>query len=202
MVAIGGTDILFALDSIPAIYGVTDNVYIVFTATAFSLMGLRQLFFLIDGLLDRLVYLKYGLAVILGFIGVKLILEALYDNRLFFINGGEPVDVYHFDPYTSLGIIVGVLTLTVVASLVSPKGAMVSAVKSLHRHAHAYNNVQYHGEAGEREIHYEKMLAAETALLKFDETRIGELMEDTGTTWEVEQARRAHAAFETEIDAD
>jgi tellurite resistance protein TerC len=71
--AIGGTDILFALDSIPAIYGLTENVYIVFTATAFSLLGLRQLFFLIDGLLDRLIYLSYGLAAILGFIGIKLI---------------------------------------------------------------------------------------------------------------------------------
>src|SRR5215212_2359686 len=73
MVAIGGTDILFALDSIPAIFGLTQNTYIVFTATAFSLLGLRQLFFLIDGLLDRLIYLSYGLAAILGFIGVKLI---------------------------------------------------------------------------------------------------------------------------------
>ena len=72
---IGGTDILFALDSIPAIYAVTTNVYIVFTATAFSLMGLRQLYFLIDGLLDRLVYLKYGLSLILGFIGI--IVEAV-----------------------------------------------------------------------------------------------------------------------------
>ena len=66
MVAIGGTDILFALDSIPAIFGLTQNVFIVFTATAFSLLGLRQLYFLIDGLLDRLIYLTYGLAAILG----------------------------------------------------------------------------------------------------------------------------------------
>jgi tellurite resistance protein TerC len=76
MVAIGGTDLLFALDSVPAIFGLTQNVYIVFTATAFSLMGLRQLYFLIDGLLDRLIYLSYGLAAILGFIGVKLVLHA------------------------------------------------------------------------------------------------------------------------------
>jgi tellurite resistance protein TerC len=68
MVAIGGTDFLFALDSIPAIFGLTQNVYVVFTATAFSLLGLRQLYFLIDGLLDRLIYLTYGLAAILGFI--------------------------------------------------------------------------------------------------------------------------------------
>ena len=93
MLAIGGTDILFALDSIPAIFGLTQNVYIVFTATAFSLMGLRQLYFLIDGLLDRLIYLSYGLAAILAFIGVKLVLHALHENNLPFINGGEPVPV-------------------------------------------------------------------------------------------------------------
>src|SRR5215210_2526352 len=93
MAAIGGSDILFALDSIPAIYGLTENVYIVFTATAFSLLGLRQLFFLIDGLLDRLIYLRYGLAAILALIGVKLILHALHENNVPFINGGEPVDV-------------------------------------------------------------------------------------------------------------
>ena len=93
MVAIGGTDILFALDSIPAIFGLTQNVYIVFTATAFSLLGLRQLYFLIDGLLDRLIYLAYGLAAILAFIGVKLVLHALHENNVPFINDGEPVDV-------------------------------------------------------------------------------------------------------------
>ena len=68
MVAIGGTDILFALDSIPAIFGLTQNAYLVFTATAFSLLGLRQLYFLLDGLLDRLIHLSYGLAAILAFI--------------------------------------------------------------------------------------------------------------------------------------
>ena len=93
MVAIGGTDILFALDSIPAIFGLTQNMFIVFTATAFSLLGLRQLYFLIDGLLDRLVYLGYGLAAILGFIGVKLVLHALHENNVPFINDGEPVEV-------------------------------------------------------------------------------------------------------------
>ena len=81
MAAIGGTDILFALDSIPAIFGLTENIFVVFTATAFSLMGLRQLYFLIDGLLDRLIYLSYGLAAILGFIGVKLVLHALHENN-------------------------------------------------------------------------------------------------------------------------
>ena len=91
MVAIGTTDLLFALDSIPAIFGLTQEPYLVFTANAFALMGLRQLYFLLGGLLDRLVFLSIGLAVVLGFIGVKLILEALHTNTLPFINGGEPV---------------------------------------------------------------------------------------------------------------
>ena len=89
LIAIGFTDILFALDSIPAIYGLTEEPYIVFTANAFALMGLRQLYFLIGGLLDRLVYLSYGLSLILAFIGVKLVLHALHENTLPFINGGR-----------------------------------------------------------------------------------------------------------------
>ena len=193
MIAIGGTDILFALDSIPAIYGVTDNVYIVFTATAFSLMGLRQLFFLIDGLLDRLVYLKYGLAIILGFIGVKLILEAMHTNQFSWINDGKPLNVYTFDPYTSLGIIVGVLTVTVIASIVSPKGKMLSAVKSVQRHAHAYLNTAYHADESERQLHFDKMLASETSLMKFDTEKVQAMMEDTGADREVEKARALHA---------
>ena len=91
MIAIGTTDLIFALDSIPAIFGLTKEPYLVFTANVFALMGLRQLYFLLGGLLDRLVYLSYGLAVVLGFIGVKLVMEALADNKLPFINGGEHV---------------------------------------------------------------------------------------------------------------
>ena len=91
IVAIGFVDLIFAVDSIPAIYGLTDEAYIVFTANAFALMGLRQLFFLIGGLLQRLVYLSQGLAVILAFIGVKLVFHALHVNELTFINGGEPL---------------------------------------------------------------------------------------------------------------
>ncbi len=108
MVAIAGSDLLFALDSIPAIFGLTQSVYIVFTATAFSLMGLRQLYFLIDGLLDRLVYLSYGLAAILAFIGVKLILHAMHENNLPFINHGESVHVVEITTEMSLLVIVGV----------------------------------------------------------------------------------------------
>jgi tellurite resistance protein TerC len=117
MVAIGTTDLLFALDSIPAIFGLTKEPYIVFAANAFALMGLRQLYFLIGGLLDRLVYLGIGLAVILGFIGIKLILEALHENTLPFINGGEHVDVPVIPIWLSLTVIIVTLAITTVASL-------------------------------------------------------------------------------------
>jgi tellurite resistance protein TerC len=109
MIAIGSTDILFALDSIPAIFGLTKEPYIVFTANAFALLGLRQLFFLLDGLLDRLVYLSIGLAVILAFIGVKLILEAAHET----ISKSFP----EISIPVSLGFIVLTLIITTVASL-------------------------------------------------------------------------------------
>lgn len=131
MLAIGGTDILFAFDSIPAIFGLTQNVYIVFTATAFSLLGLRQLYFLVGGLLERLVYLSLGLAAILGFIGIKLVLHALHENNLPFINDGEPVPVIEISTWASLLVIVGILLVTVVASLTSPKGKAKVAVSTL-----------------------------------------------------------------------
>src|SRR5690242_20486026 len=142
MVAIGGTDILFALDSIPAIFGLTQNVYIVFTATAFSLLGLRQLYFLIDGLLDRLVYLSYGLAVILAFIGIKLILHALHENNVPIINNGQPVEVVEISTGLSLGVIIGVLVVTVVASLLSAKGKAQNAVSAARHHAIEYLDVE------------------------------------------------------------
>ena len=118
MFAIGSTDLLFALDSIPAIFGLTQEPYLVFTANAFALMGLRQLYFLLGGLLSRLVYLSYGLAIILGFIGVKLVLEALHENNLPFLNGGEPVPVPTIGIALSLSVIVGVLAITTIASLI------------------------------------------------------------------------------------
>jgi len=118
LIAIGFTDVLFALDSIPAIYGLTEEPYIVFTANAFALMGLRQLYFLIGGLLDRLVYLSYGLALILAFIGVKLVLHALHENTLTFINGGNHVAVPEISTGTSMAVIGVVLLVTVVASLI------------------------------------------------------------------------------------
>lgn len=118
IVAIGTTDLLFALDSIPAIFGLTKQAYLVFAANAFALMGLRQLYFLLGGLLDRLVFLSYGLAVILGFIGVKLVLEALHTNSVPFINGGDPLEsVPEISTVVSLLVIVGVLVVTTVVSL-------------------------------------------------------------------------------------
>jgi tellurite resistance protein TerC len=118
MIAIGMTDLLFALDSIPAIFGLTRDPYIVFTANVFALMGLRQLYFLLGGLLQKLVYLSYGLGVILAFIGVKLVLEALHTNTLPFLNGGAPLDVPVIGIEVSLAVIVGVLLITTIASIV------------------------------------------------------------------------------------
>ncbi|MFG1950808.1 TerC family protein [Micromonospora sp. NPDC048830] len=118
MIAIGTTDLIFALDSIPAIFGITQEPYLVFTANVFALMGLRQLYFLLGGLLDRLIYLSIGLAVVLGFIGVKLVLEALADNHLPFVNGGEPVGwAPHIPIWLSLVVILGTLSAATVASL-------------------------------------------------------------------------------------
>ncbi|GGC60256.1 TerC/Alx family metal homeostasis membrane protein [Hoyosella rhizosphaerae] len=121
LVVIGFTDLLFALDSIPAIYGLTREPFIVFTANAFALLGLRQLFFLIGGLLERLVYLSHGLSIILGFIGVKLILHALHENELPFINGGEHVAVPEVSTGVSMIFIVTVLAVVTVTSLIKTR---------------------------------------------------------------------------------
>ncbi len=119
MIAIGTTDLVFALDSIPAIFGLTKEAYIVFTANVFALMGLRQLYFLLGGLLDRLVYLSYGLAAVLAFIGTKLVLEALHDNDLPFLNGGEPIGwAPHIPIWLSLSVIATALGVATIASLV------------------------------------------------------------------------------------
>jgi tellurite resistance protein TerC len=119
LLAIGSTDLLFALDSIPAIFGLTTDPFVVFTATLFALMGLRQLYFLLGGLLDRLLYLSHGLAVILVFIGVKLILEALHTNEVQWVNGGDPVEWAPIVPiWLSLTVILGVLAFTTVLSVV------------------------------------------------------------------------------------
>jgi tellurite resistance protein TerC len=122
VITLGMTDLLFALDSIPAIYGLTQEPYLVLTANVFALMGLRQLYFLIGGLLKRLVYLSYGLAFLLLFIGVKLIFHAMHENEVPFINGGEPIEWAPEIPiWVSLLVILGTLVVTTIASLMSDK---------------------------------------------------------------------------------
>jgi tellurite resistance protein TerC len=122
IVTLGTTDLLFALDSIPAIYGLTSEPYLVFTANVFALMGLRQLYFLIGGLLERLVYLTYGLAFLLAFIGVKLVLHAMHDNSLAFVNGGSGIEWAPDIPiWLSLVVIVATLVVTTVASLLAER---------------------------------------------------------------------------------
>ncbi|MFF9182112.1 TerC family protein [Streptomyces misionensis] len=118
MLAIGTTDVLFALDSIPAIFGLTQDPYIVFTANAFALMGLRQLYFLLGGLLKKLVHLSYGLSVILGFIGVKLVLHALHES-------GVPAPQISIP--VSLGVICGVLAVTTFTSLMASRKQTAAA---------------------------------------------------------------------------
>ena len=122
IIAIGSADVMFAVDSIPAIFGLTQEAFIVFAANAFALLGLRQLYFLIGGLMERLIYLHYGLAAILAFIAAKLIIHALATNELPFINGGYPV---HGLPEpsipVSLGFIIVTLSLTAATSLIASR---------------------------------------------------------------------------------
>ncbi|GAA1691139.1 TerC family protein [Microbacterium sediminicola] len=119
-VTIGVTDLVFAIDSIPAIFGITQSAFIVFTANIFALMGLRQLYFLLGDLLDRLRYLHYGIAFILAFIGVKLVLHAMHVNELPFINGGEPIEwAPEISTLMSLAVIVVSMTVATVASLIA-----------------------------------------------------------------------------------
>ena len=197
MVAIGGTDILFALDSIPAIFGLTQNVFVVFTATAFSLMGLRQLFFLIDELLDRLIYLSYGLAAILGFIGVKLILHALHENNLPFINDGEHVNVLEISTGLSLTVIIGVLVITVLASIYSPKGKAKNMVSGAKRHATDYVDLNYETDIAEREAIFNKMLHEEAELRKLPEKYKRLIRNETEF---MDLLRQAHAEHDEALD--
>lgn len=118
-IAIGTTDLVFALDSIPAIFGITQDPFIVFTANVFALMGLRQLYFLLGDLIDKLEYLHYGIAFILAFIGVKLFFHALHENELPFINGGKHVEwAPEINTWVSLGVIIASMAVATIASLV------------------------------------------------------------------------------------
>jgi len=190
MVAIGGTDILFALDSIPAIFGLTQNVYIVFTATAFSLLGLRQLYFLIDGLLDRLVYLSYGLAAILALIGVKLILHALHENNVPFINDGEPIHAAEISTLLSLAIIVAILLLTVVVSLLSPKGRAQTYVATARRHATEFLDIETDPAYCDELFH--KLLDEEAKLRTLPEKYRAEIRAEDELMGLLQRAHRLH----------
>lgn len=131
-IVIGLTDVMFAIDSIPAIFGITQNPFIVFTANLFALMGLRQLYFLLGGLIDRLVYLHYGIAAILAFIGVKLIIHAIHEAPLEWIPGFEVLErIPEVNTFVSLGVIVSAMAIATIASLVwGPKdGADDAAVE-------------------------------------------------------------------------
>ncbi len=117
---IGTTDVMFAFDSIPAIFGLTRDPFIVFSANVFALLGLQQLYFLLGALLDKLVYLPAGLSVVLGFIGVKLIMEALHGNSLPFINGGQPIEqVPEIPTWLSLVVIVVAIGGAALASVIA-----------------------------------------------------------------------------------
>jgi len=132
-VAIGFTDLMFAIDSIPAIFSITQNSFLVFTANIFALMGLRQLYFLLGDLLDRLRYLHYGIAVILGFIGVKLILHAMHVNELPFINGGQHIEWAPDIPiWLSLTVIVASMGVATIASLVASSNEKRRSPEALH----------------------------------------------------------------------
>jgi tellurite resistance protein TerC len=118
LISLAVTDVIFAFDSIPAIFGITTSPFIVFVANVFALMGLRQLYFLLGGLIQKLHYLTYGIAVILAFIGVKLVLHALHDNTLPFINGGQHLDgIPEISTEVSLIVIVASIAIAALASV-------------------------------------------------------------------------------------
>ena len=132
LIALGTADVVFAVDSIPAIYGITKSPFIVFTANVFALMGLRQLYFLLGHLIDKLAYLHFGIAFILSFIGVKLVLHALHDNEVAFINGGAPVAwAPDIGTWESLAVIVTAMTVAVVASLIKLRTDVTTGVITL-----------------------------------------------------------------------
>lgn len=197
MIAIGGTDVLFALDSIPAIFGLTQNVYIVFTATVFSLLGLRQLYFLIDGLLDRLIYLSYGLALILAFIGVKLVLHALHENNVPFINDGHPVHVVEVSTPLSLCVIIGVLTVTVLVSLFSEAGKVQNLTSSVRRHAVEYLEVE--DDPNVRRQVYEAFLEEERKLAEVPAKYQAKIREDDKLN---ELIQRTHSEHDLSVSGD
>ncbi|MBW3078329.1 TerC family protein [Bifidobacterium simiiventris] len=129
--AIGTTDVMFAFDSIPAIFGLTKDPFIVFTSNVFALLGLQQLYFLLGALLDKLVYLPLGLSIVLGFIGIKLIMEALHGNSLPFLNGGQPIAwVPEVPTWLSLAVIILAIGGAAVASVLKMKSLETTDAKN------------------------------------------------------------------------
>jgi tellurite resistance protein TerC len=159
-----------------------------------SLLSLRQLYFLIDGLLDRLVYLSYGLAAILAFIGVNLVLQALHDNNIPFINGGNPVPVTELSTTLSLTVIIVILLITTVASLLSPRGRAQHAVAGARRHASEYLNPNYAADAMEQEELFIRLLAEEDEIALLPTKYRTRIRREAELMDLLEQAHQAHDA--------
>jgi tellurite resistance protein TerC len=193
MTTIGGTDLLFALDSIPAIFGLTQSVFLVFTATAFSLLGLRQLYFLIDGLLDRLIYLSFGLAAILAFIGVKLILHAMHENNVPFINNGQAIDATEISTGLSLTVIVGILIVTVIASVISARGKAQNAVSGARRLAGEYLEIET--DSTRREEIFAKLLNCESEIGQLPAKHRARIRDEDKLMALLSRAHAEHAAL-------
>jgi tellurite resistance protein TerC len=194
MIAIGATDLLFAFDSIPALFGLSQNVSLVFSATALSLLSLRQLYFLIDDLLDRLVYLPYGLGAILAFIGANLMLQALHNNNIPFINDGKPAPVAEVSTTLSLTAIIVILLITTAGSLLSPRGRVQNTVAGARRHATEYLSVQYDGDPAEREKIFRRLLTEEDQIIALPVKYRIRIRHADELTKLLEQAHRAHDA--------
>ncbi len=196
MIAVGGADVLFAFDSIPALFGLTQNVYLVFSATALSLLGLRQLYFLIDGLLDRLVYLSYGLAAVLAFIAVNLILQALHDNNIPVINNGNPVPVGELSTTSSLTVIIVILLITTLASLLSPRGRAQHAVAGARRHATEYLNQDNAADSKEQEKLFNRLVTEEDEITALPTKYRTKIRRETELMELLDEAHRAHDAHQ------
>jgi TerC family integral membrane protein len=194
MIAVGGTDLLFAFDSIPALFGLSQNVSLVLSATALSMLGLRQLYFLIDDLLDRLVYLSYGLAAILAFIGANLMLQALHHNNIPFINDGRPVPVAEVSTTLSLTVIIVILLITTAGSSLSPRGRAQNAVARARRHATEYLSLQSEADPAEREKIFTRLLTEEGQISALPAKYRMRIRDADELTELLEQAHRAHDA--------
>jgi len=192
IIAVGGTDVLFAFDSVPALFGLTENLYVIFAATSLSLLGLRQLYFLIDGLLDRLVYLSYGLAAILGFIGIKLMLEALHGNNVPFINSGRPVPVVEISTAVSLTVIVAILVITTLASVFSGRGRAQNAAARVRLHATEYLDDRYETDPAEREKIFTMLLHEEHQISLLPTKHQTHVWNEDGLSELLQRAHDAH----------